>query len=217
MDFDLLTEIVDSFKTYQFELKNNKRSTLIDFATWIQDHNYPLVNAEFSIQKNADWQQEIEVGISRLLVHLYRYAKIHIRNSMSDFPELVSEDFTYLYTLQRFGSMTKTQLIERNIHEKPTGIEIIKRLLKHKLIMEAVDENDKRSKQLTITKLGEKTFYKTKDITTDIAKLVSGNLNQIEKQTLFQLLKKLDHFHNPIFLTKESKSANTLLIELSMN
>jgi MarR family transcriptional regulator, lower aerobic nicotinate degradation pathway regulator len=217
MNYGLLHEIISEFENFQNDSKESKNKSMHDFASFIQVKESLNSTIENIPVSNKSTQTDLEVGISRLLVHLYRYAKIHIRNAMTDFPELVSEDFTYLYTLYRYGCMTKTQLIVRNIHEKPTGLEVIKRLLNHKLITEAIDKSDKRSKLLTITKKGIKAYENTKDITTNVAKVVSGNLSTIEKQTLFQLLKKLDHYHNPIFLSKDTRSVNTLLNELSMN
>lgn len=217
MNYKLLHEIITGFEHFENELVDTKSKSILDFATYIQVQEFMLNPIENTQVSSKSTQTELEVGISRLLVHLYRYAKIHIRNSMADFPELVSEDFTYLYTLQRYGSMTKTQLIERNIHEKPTGLEVIKRLLNHKLISEATDESDKRSKQLTITKKGIKAYENTKNITSDVAKVVSGNLNLVEKQTLFQLLKKLDRFHNPIYLSKDAKPLKEHLGEHYLN
>jgi DNA-binding MarR family transcriptional regulator len=217
MNFELLYELIAEFENFQNTSKGLKNKSIYDFAMFIQENEKLNTTLEMKPDASKLTQIELEVGISKLLVHLYRYARIHIRNAMADFPELVSEDFTYLYTLQRYGSMTKTQLIERNIHEKPSGLEVIKRLLNHKLISEAIDETDKRSKLLTITKKGNLAYENTKDITTNVAKVVSGNLNLTEKQTLFQLLKKLDSYHNPIYLSKNSKTVNTLLGELSMN
>jgi DNA-binding MarR family transcriptional regulator len=79
-----------------------------------------------------------------------------IRKGLSDFPTLANEEFTYLDRLKDEPSLTKMQLIERNGHEKQTGIQIIKRLLDDGLIQETVDENDKRAKRLTLTKKEKK-------------------------------------------------------------
>jgi hypothetical protein len=43
---------------------------------------------------------------------------------------LANEEFTYLYRLMDEETLTKMQLVERNAHEKQTGIEIIKRMVK---------------------------------------------------------------------------------------
>lgn len=209
MNFELLEQIIKALKEFD-STENQGKASFDDFVQWLQ-----YWNSQDSINSNhpnkKEWQNSIEVGISRLLVHLYRYARIHIRNSMIGFPELIHEDFTYLYSLIRFGSLTKTQLIEKNIHEKPTGQEIIKRLIHHGLILEENDLTDRRSKRLTVTRKGRETYFQTQEITSNVAKVITGKLTLNEKQNLFYLLKKLDHFHNPIFLNRETRDLSHLL------
>ncbi len=216
MNYDLLTDIIEKFKIYNLNRLETAKSNIFDFAEWIKKNENQSVTNSFEERSTEFWQQEIEVGISRLLLHNYRYAKILMRNTMADFPELANEDFTYLYTLVRLGKMSKTQLIEKNIHEKPTGMEIIKRLLKHGLIEEKNDYIDKRCKLISITKKGENAYKDTKRLTSNLAKLISGNLDLEEKTMLFQILKKLDKFHKPIYLSKRSMSADSILESMAL-
>lgn len=210
MNFQLLEQVISQFKKFEIASDLEKKATIIDFANWIQLENQMHSTPKEPL-KFGNWQSSIEVGISKLLVHLYRYARIHIRHSMSDFPELVSEDFTYLYSLVRYGNMTKIQLIEKNIHEKSTGQEIIKRLIKNNLLAEEIDPKDKRCKLLTLTKKGSRAYMNSYQVTSNVAKVITGPLTSSEKQTLFHLLKKLDRFHNPIFLNRENKTLSQLL------
>lgn len=201
MNFELLHTIIDQFEIFEKDTTKSKTASIEDFAAFILAQS-EVKKPKESSKQNKITQDEIEVGISRLLVYMYRYARIHLKNAMVDFPELINEDFTYLYTLVRYGNMTKIQLIERNIHEKSSGLEIIKRLLKHELVSESEDQNDKRSKQIMLTEKGKTAFHDSVETTTNVAKLISGNLNYEEKNTFFYLLKKLDSFHNPIYLSK---------------
>jgi MarR family transcriptional regulator, lower aerobic nicotinate degradation pathway regulator len=106
--------------------------------------------------------------------------------------------------------MTKMQLIEKNIHEKPTGLEVIKRLLKNKIIGERDNDEDKRSKRVFLTEKGKGIFFQTLSQMGEVSKIISGKLTASEKIQLFTLLKKLDDFHNPIFLEHRHKSINEL-------
>jgi hypothetical protein len=45
-----------------------------------------------------------------------------------------------------------------------------------------------------------------------VSHLITGTLSIAEKQQLFSLLKKLDDFHNPIFLEHKHKTINELNI-----
>jgi hypothetical protein len=44
------------------------------------------------------------------------------------------------------------------------------------------------------------------------SKVVVGNLNETETNTLAYLLKKLDHFHNDIYLNKRNSDLKDLLL-----
>lgn len=154
---------------------------------------------------------ELEVSIGTLVICLNRYSRLLVKKGLAGFPELVSEDFTYLYTLMDVESMTKIQLIEKNVHEKPTGLEVIKRLLKHGLVDERNDENDKRSKRVFLTDKGKALFFATIEQMNKVALIVSGNLTADEKRQLHTLLKKLQDFHDPIYLSNKEISIDQLV------
>jgi DNA-binding MarR family transcriptional regulator len=211
MDFDLLTNIIDAYKSYQLSAGANKKSSIADFTIWLNEQSF--LNAKpvnISPPENLG-QYELEVAISTLVICLNRYSRLLIKKGLINFPQLVSEDFTYLYTLMEVESMTKIQLIEKNVHEKPTGLEVIKRLLKHGLVNERNDENDKRSKRVFLTDKGKALFFATIDQMNKVALIVSGNLTHNEKTQLHTLLKKLEDFHNPIYLSHKEISIDQLV------
>lgn len=105
-----------------------------------------------------------------------------------------------------YDSLTKTELIEKNAHEKQTGSEIIKRLVKNGLISENPDPEDKRSVRVSVTEKGKETFYKAmKDITV-ISKIMCGKLSDSEKESLLDSLKKLNTFHHNIYLNYKEEN-----------
>ena len=154
MDFDLLTDIIEAYKQYQLSEGSGKKNSINDFANWIDTQAKAKNEADLVIPTAHLGNYELEVEIGTLIISLNRYSKLLIKKGLLDFPELVSEDFTYLYTLMDVESMTKIKLIEKNVHEKPTGLEVIKRLLKHGLVGEKNDEHDKRSKQVFLSDKG---------------------------------------------------------------
>ena len=82
----------------------------------------------------------------------------------------------------------------KNVHEKPSGFAVIKRLLKHDLVNERNDENDKRSKRVFLTDKGKALFFATVKQLNKVALIVSGDLTQDEKKQLYPLLKKIRRF-----------------------
>ena len=211
MNFELLTNIIEAFKQYQLSENSSDKNSLSDFAKWINDKEEVNSEVELVLPTAHLNNYELEVEISTMVISLNRYSRLLIKKGLIGFPELVSEDFTYLYTLMDVESMTKIKLIEKNVHEKPTGLEVIKRLLKHGLVGEKNDENDKRSKQVFLTDKGRALFFATIEQMNKIALVVSGDLSKNEKKQLHRLLKKLAHFHNPIYLSNKEVSIDELV------
>ncbi len=214
MDFDLLTDLIEAFKQFQLSLPPGKKSSLVDFGVWVNTQDYSKGKSVDSGHAEIIGRDDIDVELGKLIIYLNRYARLIIKKGLANFPELISEDFTYLYILMTAESMTKIQLIEKNVHEKPSGLEVIKRLLKHGLIAERNDENDKRSKRVFLTDKGKATFFGSIKTMSKVSAIIAGKLTYAEKQQLFTLLKKLEDFHNPIFLTERSLHLDELLNKL---
>lgn len=201
---------MEAFKQYQLSLPPGSKRSITDFAVWLNRQHYPKDEGRSHGQGEIIGPDAIDVELGKLIIFLNRYARLLIRKGLADFPELINEDFTYLYTLMAAESMTKIQLIEKNVQEKPSGLEVIKRLLKHELIAETEDEHDKRSKRVFLTEKGRAVFYRSVQSMEKVSKIVAGNLRSDEKKQLYTLLKKLEDFHNPIFLEERSLSIDEL-------
>jgi DNA-binding MarR family transcriptional regulator len=98
--------------------------------------------------------------------------------------------------------------------EKTSGTEIINRLVKRGMISEAADQNDKRSIKVSITKSGREEILRILPLMTRVTEIVTGNLNKEEINTLSYLLKKLDYFHNNIYLSKKGQPLSDILSSL---
>jgi DNA-binding MarR family transcriptional regulator len=217
MEVNYSVDFLEAYCRFIKEQTKTKDTKLTDFAYWILNSENQTQNSSKNKTSNSLSINEVEEEISRLLILMYRHAKIHIKTYLTEFPEIVQEDFTYLYALKRSGSLTKTQLIEVNVHEKTSGLEIIRRLLKHELIQESIDENDKRSKRIVLTEKGETIFLSLKTTTRKIAKLITGKLTSDEKANLHSILKKMDLFHQPLYLSKTKIELNFALQTYSLN
>lgn len=150
--------------------------------------------------------------IGQMVTFLYRYLRAYSRLALTDSPLLTYDDFTYLATTFSRQPLTKTELIRHNIHETPTGNEVIKRLLANGFIAEAASTTDRRSKLLTVTPAGQRVLFASFGPMSQLAQLAAGTLTPFERQQLVYLLQKLDAFHHPIFA--ESRPATfTQLID----
>ncbi len=152
-----------------------------------------------------------ETSIAILVTFIYRYAKVYARKVLGDSPISTLDDFAYLITLLTHHSLSKSELIQHQVHEKTTGMEILKRLLRQGLICQFDDTEDRRSQRVAITSQGRMAVFSVLQQLDGVTTLMTGNLNTQEKETLYGILSKLDHFHYDIFTHDKSLSMEEIL------
>lgn len=208
MDYTILQELITNLKEFEDE-KMSKSIKMKDFVIFLnQKYLGNLVSAQPSIDVNA---KNDEKNIGQLIAFMYRYAKGYIKKALEESTLLTLDDFGYLAAIWQDGDLTKTQLIEKNIHEKNTGMEIIRRLISNNLLEQYNDLEDKRSKRLKITPLGQSELFKSFDGMFKVSQIIAGKLTSVERIQLFYLLNKLNDFHNPIFLNEKEASIDAIL------
>lgn len=201
MNYNLIKDVLDLVE--QFEVQANQTShsknSIEDFKRWVS------VNYEReSVADEPNWEgkengRSSESVINTLIVHMNRYAKSYSKSAIygSDFS--TQEDFIYLINLKAFGEMTKMDLIKKNVHEKPAGMQIINRLITQGWVNQTDSEIDKRSKVLKINNKGIEVLEKQMDKIRKATKIVTGDLTHNEKMELIRLLNKLNDFHQSIY------------------
>ncbi|MBV2195824.1 MAG: MarR family winged helix-turn-helix transcriptional regulator [Flavobacterium sp.] len=199
MNYGLIKNILDLVQEFEIETNNNNHfeTTVEGFKNWISTNNNTIVN-------EPNWEgkengRSAESVINTLIVHMNRYAKSYSKSAIvgSDFS--TQEDFIYLINLKAFGEMSKMDLIKKNVHEKPVGMQIINRLINQGWIEQRNSKTDKRSKVISISETGLQALGNQMDKIRQATSIVTGNLSQKEKMELIRLLNKLDDFHQPIY------------------
>ena len=204
---------------YQLDLYemggNSASSGLSDFANWLKEQmqneqeipEARKLNGELPLEKSLGPQEPAEVEITRLIVFMYRYAKTYIKQALEGSDIQTADEFAYLASLITRTGMGKSELIQLNIQEKTTGMEILKRLLSMDLIYQYDNPDDKRSKCVAITDKGRAAFFSSVGKMQQVSMLVGGDLREEEKRTLLMALRKLDHFHHDIYTEGKQKEA----------
>lgn len=227
MNYKLLVQLIEKLEKYEGEM--TQEAKIENFATWLASDLCAKENTEKQEQQNLmgvpqmvkvenHFNKEeqklvpIEAEISRLVAMMYRYAKIYIKKAIENSALQTIDEFGYLAGTDMTGQtgISKTDLIARNIHEKTTGTEILKRLLKEGLLRQEDSQEDKRSKLLFITDKGRETFFGVLGKMHYAGLLINGNLTATEKKTLLALLIKLNDFHNPIFMENKENDLEEL-------
>ncbi|WP_052265904.1 MarR family winged helix-turn-helix transcriptional regulator [Pedobacter kyungheensis] len=214
MKYHLLTEIMLLLEDFEHSADNLDNPGLQDFLTWAILNKLGNVSAT----PEPDWEgkengRSPESAITTLLVHLNRYARTYSRAAIEGSKFSTQDDFSYLINLKAFGEMTKMELIKKNIQDKPTGVQIINRLIKNGWVMQRASSQDRRSKILKITAGGLEALELQMGRIRLASRIVTANLNHHDKMTLISLLNKLEAFHHPIFI-KQANAKKLLDVAL---
>ena len=140
-----------------------------------------------------------ESVIASLVVHMNRFGKNYFKSAIHGSEFSTQDDVIYLIVLKFSKNMTKMDLIKKNVHEKPAGMQIISRLITNGWVIQTDSESDKRSKVLHITQKGLLALEGVMSKIRQATDIVSGNLSHDEKIELIRLLNKLNDFHQPIY------------------
>ena len=203
MKFTFIKEIISlAEKFYSQNQEHFYTNDINGFKSWITDTelNKRTTESPEQIWLGKEYGRSPESVISTLLVHLNRYAKTYSKSAIAGSDFKTQDEFSYLINLKAFGSMTKMELIKKNIQDKSSGILIINRLINQGWIKQSDSKEDKRSKVLNITEAGKSALENQMEKIRNATRIVSGNLNQSEKIELIRILDKLEKFHHPIFL-----------------
>jgi len=212
---NILKELIERYSEFTLENKDDGRSGMSDFLGFLNSYynNESLVmrNLSGGSEKNEfKGFRSINSEISILLVFMYRYARCYIRKALEGGLVQTGDEFSFLITLMTHKSMTKSELITNQVMEKTTGTEILRRLAAKGLISEFPDKSDKRKVRVSVTEKGKSEIRKLLPEMSMAAGIISGNLTLKEKNTLLFLLKKLDYFHNDIFINSHDLSLGQL-------
>jgi DNA-binding MarR family transcriptional regulator len=209
MNYLLIKNLMNELERYEQEGHNS--TDVQAFAAWVSGAQHRFQAP--AIPDGAIGGETLESMISKLVVFMNRYARMYVKKALEGTGINSFDEFTFLIALYPFGSMTKMELIERNIQEKPTGMEVIRRLLEKGYLDQQDDPKDGRSKRLTLTAAGRETLEGSFQAMTKVTHIVSGNLSEEEKLQLLFILQKLHEFHLPIYQSKKEPDLDQLLMQ----
>lgn len=152
-----------------------------------------------------------------LAFHLHRlgkYAKYYIKESFKGSALLTADDFGFLAAIIEHKEISKTELISYNLHEVPSGMEVIRRLINRGLVKERVNRDDRRIKILSHTEKGLHEFLAATARMQEIAKIITGDLSKEELTLLNGTLRRLDYYHELIHRKAEETNSSNLSIAL---
>ena len=141
---------------------------------------------------------------------MYRYARNYSKKALEKTPLQTIDEFTYLGVLMQ-SPMTKTQLINRHVQEKTTGMAVIQRLLKRNWVKQSDNSADARSQIIELTAEGRTVLMGAFSEMLKVSSIVTANLTTAEKVELNRILEKLNVFHRTILDKEKTLDLNSVL------
>ena len=198
MNFDLVKDVMDLVKEFQSKnIANPVYTNDVDgFKLWIKNTNESTPELNWEGKESGRTPESI---INTLIVHMNHYAKAYSKSAIYDSKFSTQDDFIFLISLKVHGPIKKMDLVKLNKQEKPVGIKIINRLISNEWVEQKDSKTDKRSKIIQITQEGLKALENQMDKIRKATQIVTGDLSELEKIKLIELLQKLNEFHQPIY------------------
>lgn len=208
MNYNLIKDMLGLIEEFdsQNQAEADYSSDIGGFKKWIA--NSVKTNKEVG---EPNWEgkengRSPDSVINTLVVHMNRYARNYSKSAIHNSEFSTQEDFIYLINLKAFGTMTKMELIKKNVHDKSVGMQIINRLIRQGWVSQTDSEIDKRSKLVNINEKGLEVLELQMDKVRNASEIVAGDLTHKEKMQLIGLLTKLNDFHHPIYLENHDSS-----------
>lgn len=145
----------------------------------------------------------LNVIASHILGGLTSFVETWIKLSYEDLPLLSLGDFGIIKTIEMMQTPSKKEVADKQIMERTTCIESMKRLMKAGLLEELTDDNDKRIKRVKLSKNGKALVPKIDQRMMALSNLLMGNLSDMEKKSMIPILKKLSNFHHDLYANKD--------------
>lgn len=187
-----------------------------DFACYLnqkfvqKEYKSAILVAENNTVELNPFENDTNRDITVLITFMFKYAKNYLKKALENSIINTPDEFGFLITMLGNSSYTKTELINKLVTEKTSGVETIKRLVKKGLLEEYKTAQDKKSVYVKITAFGQENLVAVLPVIKMVTEIITGNLTEKEKLVLTDLLLKLDLFHNEIYFNDKMDSIETI-------
>ena len=187
---NIVAEIVDYLNKYKNE-KGFEPTALKDFILWLNGFIFDQKHTP----ESGDEENNLNLELTYLLIMQSKHYKMYCKKALQGSEINTPDDYSFLYHLSLVESYRKMELIDIHLLEAPSGIEVIKRLLKKGLVVEFDDKEDKRAKRVRITKKGNQLVEKLYPVMQEVYSKMTANMSLKEKLHIASFLKTFNDYH----------------------
>ncbi len=223
MSYTKITELIKKWEEYE---NLYPEPSMNGFGRWLSSHEekQPIpANVQKRNEKiHKGWDSheqglkehhknkntEVQIGI--LIGRLGRYGRMYAKKALQPL-DLNLDEFTFLGSILHMSNPKKSDVIMMNLFEPTSGTEILRRLIKLKYVKESASKEDKRSKLLALTALGEKIVFKAFQLMSNVGTLISANLTEAQKKELIRTMDYLNDFHANLYLNHKEAGLEEMI------
>lgn len=187
---NIVAEIVDYLNKYKNE-KGFEPTALKDFILWLNGFIFDQKHTP----ESGDEENNLNLELTYLLIMQSKHYKMYCKKALQKSEINTPDDYSFLYHLSLVDSYRKMELIDIHLLEAPSGIEVLKRLLKKGLIEEFDDEEDKRAKRIRITRKGKHVVNELYPIMLEVYAKMTAEMSFKEKLHVVSFLKAFNDYH----------------------
>ena len=186
----IIQELIQWFEKFG-ESNPDSEIDLNSFIIWLNTKLFEDDHKDHADHHNA----HLDMELSFLLTLQNRYYKTYAKEALNDSDLSSPEGFSFLYHLNLVDSYRKMELIKIHHLEPPSGIEVLKRLLKRGFIEEFDDPDDGRAKRICITESGRRKIKEILPRMEQVFSRMSADMSISEKMHVISFLKNMNDFH----------------------
>lgn len=187
---DIITELIEHVKRFKNE-KGQEPKDVKEFIIWL---NQFLFEQYHALESSHD-ENDIDMELTFLLIMQSKHYKMYCKEALVNTDINSPDEYSFLYHLSLVDSFRKMELIHIHLLEAPSGIEVIKRLLKKGFIEEFDDKEDKRAKRVRITNKGRQETDKLTPQMKDVYSKMAAGMTLKEKLHILSFLKRFNDYH----------------------
>ena len=188
---EIISELINWLELFNKENQNSEMN-LTSFILWLNSRLFE----EDHVDQSTHGNEMLDMELSFLLALQHRYYKAYAKNALGESELSSPEGFSFIYHLSLVDSYRKMELIKMHRIEPPSGIEVLKRLLKKELIEEFDDPDDGRAKRIRITETGMKEIQSIMPKMQNVFSSMTAEMSLNEKLHVVSFLKRMDDYHN---------------------
>lgn len=155
--------------------------------------------------------------LTKLLTKIVRIYTVYLDLATKDVEIKQSEEFYFLSIIKNLKSPKKTEVIYQTVNELSNGLNILNSLIKQGYIIEQNDDEDKRSKRVSLTDKGEEVLKICYKKIHQVSDLLFLEMSDDDIMLCVQLLKKVEMKFSGQWLSHKSKTFEEVYFSVTGN